>query len=406
MEELIRDRIHEALELEPTPPSLRSRVMDSLPVAERRGTGQPPRLSVQWAAGAVATLLAIAIIAGFLLSRGLTPVLPVRHNPAPPVGLVSPEGVVVGPDGSVYLSDFLGDRVFRIRPNGSVVVYAGGGSGGDGPATRASLFHPAGLALDGNGNLYIADTPGGTIRKVDVHGNLSTVPVDSGWATFSAPTGLAVDSSGVLWVSNMYGAVGTVSGPGVANDGASLPPPHWVPGYITFDTAGNLYVADRAPGTGNNPLYTTASGGGCRIVRMSPDRRLSVIAGTGVCGFSGDGGPAKTAQINDPNGIAFDSAGNLYFADANNHRIRRIDTAGIITTVAGTGAQGFNDGPAEASQLQFPFGMAISPNGLLYFADMTCQCWLPTSPGRLRTLNLATGMVTTVMTGQTPIAAT
>ena len=212
--------------------------------------------------------------------------------------------------------------------------------------------------------------------------------------------GLAVDASGSLWVSMLYGGVGLA---GVPIEGSSLPPPAWVPGYIAFAPDGNLYISDRAPGQTRGLLYINPPGGGCRIVRMSPDGKLSVVAGNGVCGFSGDGGPATAAQLNDPNGIAIDAAGNLYFADTNNHRIRRIDRNGTITTVAGTGQQGYADGPAGDAQLEFVFGMAMSASGLLYFADATCSCGAPAAPGRVRAFNLSTGVITTVMTGQTPI---
>ena len=404
MEELIRDRIHEALEVEPTPVHLRTHVMASLPVANTRQAAPSLQLSGQWAAGLVAVFLALAIIAGLLLVRGAY-LVPAGHQPPPPVGLISPEGIAVGPDGSVYVSDFLGDRVFRRRPDGTVVLYAGGGSDSDGPATKASLFHPVGLALDHGGNLYVADPPGGTIRKIDTHGNLSTVTDLTGRPIFdyAGPSGLAVDGSGGLWVSELFGVVSPAGMQWAGVDGSSLPQPAWVPGYIAFDAAGDLFISDSAPGPTGNILYSNPPGGGCRIIRMSAARKLSIIAGTGVCGFSGDDGPATAAQINDPNGIAFDASGNLYFADANNHRIRRIDRNGVITTVAGTGVQGYNDGPAERAQLQFPFGMGMSSSGLLYFADMTCECWSPTAPGRVRALNLATGTVITVMDGRTPI---
>jgi len=175
---------------------------------------------------------------------------------------------------------------------------------------------------------------------------------------------------------------------------------------MAFDSAGNLYISDRSPGATDNPTYTeNPIGGGCRIVRVSPDTKMSVIAGTGVCGYSGDGGPAVAAQLDDPGGIAFDSAGNLYFSDSNNHRIRRIDRNGIITTVAGTGVAGYggDGGPANAAQLEYPFGMGIAPSGLLYFSDASCSCWNPITRGKVRVVNLSTGKITTVMDGHTPV---
>jgi sugar lactone lactonase YvrE len=128
---------------------------------------------------------------------------------------------------------------------------------------------------------------------------------------------------------------------------------------------------------------------------------ITVIAGTGSCGFSGDGGPAKSAQLNDPNGIVFDGAGNLYFADWNNHRIRRIDRNGIITTVAGTGVAGYSGdgGQAARAQLAYPYGMGITSGGLIYISDASCACMDPTTPGRVRILRLSDGTISTAPTG-------
>lgn len=410
MEELIRDQIHSALEVEPTPVHLRAHVMASLPEANRRSAGPSLQLSSQWAAGLVAAFLALAIIAGLLYARGLLPFVPVRPPIVPPVGLISPEGVAVAPDRSVYVSDFLGDRVFKLLPDGKVVVVAGGGVNGDGPATMAWLNHPAGVALDAAGNLYIADLTGGTIRRVDGHGILSTL-VDAGNPFHQyGLVGVAVDGAGAVWVSETNG--GSVRRIDAARsystlDTSQLPPPAWLPGYMAFDSAGNLYVSDGAAVSTDSTIFQTPTGGGCRIVRFSPDGKLSVIAGTGVCGYSGDGGPAVSAQLNDPNGIAFDAVGNLYFSDANNHRLRRIDKNGIITTVAGIGVAGYSGdrGPAAAAQLAFPFGMGITSAGLLYFSDMTCQCWSASAPGRVRVIDLSTGKITTVMDGRTPIVS-
>ncbi len=410
MEELIRDQIHSALEVEPPPAHLRAHVMASLPAANSRGAAPSLRLSGQWAASLVAVFLALAIITGLLYVRGLLPFVPARPPIVPPVGLISPEGVAVAPDGSVFVSDFLGDRVFRMWPNGKVVLYAGGGSAGDGPATMAWLNHPVGLALDAAGGLYIADMTGGTIRHVDRRGIITTLLDGGRLLHVSGLAGVAVDASGGVWVSEFY-AHGSVRRIDpfrmyLSIDASSLPPPAWLPGYLAFDSAGNLYVADRAPAVSDNPIYAQVPvGGGCRIVRVTPDSKLSVIAGTGVCGYSGDGGPAASAQLNDPGGIAFDSTGNLYFSDSNNHRIRRIDRNGVITTVAGTGVAGYGGdrGPAEAAQLEYPYGMGMTSSGLLYFSDASCSCWSPSIPGRVRVFDLTTGTIRTAMDARTPI---
>lgn len=399
MDDLIRVRIQEALAVQP-PLGLRARVIAAVPLDSRRSIRSRPR-STWWghrATGFAAVLLTMALIVGLLYTRthqGLDN--PGNNGPgSSTVRLVSPEGIAVAPDGTVYVSDYLGERVFKLSPDGSLVAVAGGGLAGDGPALKASLFHPAGLAVDTSGNLYIADNLGGTVRRVDRQGNITTI------VRTSTPLGLAFDSGGGLFVSGYYGDLQRIDigGTSAAVDVSSVPPPVVAPAYLATDAAGDLYIGDRAPaGPGwdlnANPI------GGCRIVRVNTDRSVSVVAGTGVCGFSGDGGPATSAQLNDPNGIVFDSAGNMYVGDASNHRIRRIDKNGVITTVAGTGTVGHagDGGPAIRAQLAFPFGMGLASGNLLYFSDSSCACTNPLVPGRVRVMNLADGKITTVAGG-------
>lgn len=398
MEELIRGRMHEALDVEP-PTGLRSRVIAAVPMSGRRQRWLPrPRFgwAGQWAAGVTAMLLATAVIAGLIYSRtGLSSPSPKGAAHGAQATLISPEAIAVASDGSVYVSDFVGDRVFRVAANGALVAVAGGGSAGDGPATKAFLNHPSGLALDRDGNLYIADSQGTAVRRIDRHGNLSTV-----LSRVPAPFGLALDSSGRLYVSTFYGDIRRIDAGGSTTylDTSSVRPPAWLPGYMAFDAAGNLYISDAAPNA-TGDLMLRNPNGGCRIFRATPEKSLTVVAGTGICGFSGDGGPATSAELNDPGGIAFDSAGNLYFADTNNHRIRRIDRNGMISTVAGTGILGYrgDGGPATQAQLAYPFGIAIGPGDQLYVSDASCYCFAPTSPGQVRLIRLSEGIITTLV---------
>lgn len=415
MDEMIRDRMHEALEVEPPPFGLRARVIASIPMDER-SSRRPSRRSFQWAPGLVAILLAIAVIAGLIYVRGA--VISQSHNARPRVAptarLVTPNGVVVASDGTVYLSDFASGYVFRLTSTGSLVIVAGrsqaalisqGSAGDNGPASGAYLFGPTGMAVDRYGNLFVADFVGERVRRIDRHGVITTVagtgradmpsPNFSGdggpatAATLSGPAALAFDRAGALYVADSgnhrvrrIDANGTITSLDVSSWSRSNV---WHPDGLAFDKDGNLNVADAS---------------GCQIVRISPGGVASLVAGTGMCGYGGDGGPAALAQMYGPGGIAFDPAGNLYIADTDNHRVRRVDSGGIMTTVAGTGTAGNtgDSGPATLAETGYPNDVAISQSGALYIAEGYCPCpAAPTAtPGRLRMVQLSTGTITTV----------
>jgi sugar lactone lactonase YvrE len=375
------------------------------------------------------TVLALGLALATIASIGFVQIWAVQHHVAAPkvVPTVVPqhtfkaaEGIAVGADGSVYISDYSGQRVFRLQTNGRLAIFAGTGDfaeGGDGgPATKASLRAPTGIAVDRGGNLYVADFWGNRVRRIDSKGIIiaiaGSVPTGDNWtysnpgpggsfsgdggpataAGFSGPRGRAVDRTGALYVADSYnGRVRRISPDGTVTslDAPSLPPPAWFPRYLAFDAAGNLYVADGAPSVAAGRLISEGVSGGCRIVRVSPAGVTTVVAGTGTCGFSGDGGPAAAAQLDNPNGVAFDSAGNLYVADSNNQRIRRIDRRGNISTVAGTGTPGFSGdgGPGINAKLYDPFGIGIAPGDKLYIAEGAGR--------RVRLLHLSSGIITT-----------
>ena len=370
------------------------------------------------------TVLAVGLALATIASIGLVQIWAIQHRVAAPKivptivaphTFKAPEGIVVGADGSVYVSDYAGQRVFRLQKNGSLSVVAGTGvfaEGGDGgPAKKADLQAPTGMAFNRSGSLYVADVWGDRVRRIDPNGIITTIagsgPTtqnrsysnpdsnegfsgDGGPATaarFYGPLGLAFDSHGTLYVADSFnGRVRPISPDGTVTslDASSLPAPMWLPRYLAFDASDNLYVADGAP----NALMANLIGG-CRIVRVSPAGVITVVAGTGKCGFSGDGGPAAAAQLNNPNGLAFDSAGNLYVADSNNERIRRIDRSGNISTVAGTGTPGFSGdgGPGIKAKLYDPFGIGIAPGDKLYIAEGGGR--------RVRVLQLSSGIMTT-----------
>jgi sugar lactone lactonase YvrE len=379
----------------------------------------------RWRRPQAALALGLALVT--IASVGFVQIWAVQHRVAAPKVLptVVPqhtfkalEGIAIGADGSVYVSDYSGQRVYRLQKSGRLAIVAGTGvfaEGGDGgPATNASFQAPSGMAFDPSGNLYVADYWADRVRRIDSKGVITTIagsgPTtvnrfgypdpngsfagDGGPATtarFFGPLGLAFDNSGALYVADSFnGRVRRINLDGTVTslDATSLPAPAWFPRYLAFDAAGNLYVADGAPSASVGRLVTEGLIGGCRVVRVNPAGVTTVVAGTGTCGFSGDGGPAVAAQFDNPNGLAFDSAGNLYVADSNNQRIRRIDRAGKISTVAGTGTPGFSGdgGPATKAQLYNPFGIGIAGDKL-YIAEGGGR--------RLRVLQISSGIIAT-----------
>ena len=281
--------------------------------------------------------------------------------------------------GNLYIAD-TGNNCIREVSSGMIATVAGdeafGFSGDGGPATSASLYSPGGVAVDSGGNLYIADTYNERIRKV-LGGTITTIAGngeyrfsgDGGPATSASlnePTALAVDSTGNVYIADYFnnrirkvsnGTIATVAGDGsqgfssdgVPATGASL----YYPAGVAVDSAGNLYIAD----TSNNRIRKVSNG------------TITTVAGNGLGYFAGDGGPAISASLDHPNGVAIDSTGSLYIADS---VVRKV-SKGTITTVAGDGSFGFSGdgGLAASASLSFPEGVAIDSAGNLYIADVT-----------------------------------
>jgi len=310
-----------------------------------------------------------------------------------------PCGLAIDPTGGIYIADTDNARIRRLSPSGMISTVAGDGVPGDsgdgGSALNASLSDVAGVALDAAGNFYFGDASNRRIRKVTPAGIISTVAGtgtqgfsgDGGPATnatLDRPTFVVVDPAGNLYFADssnqrirrvdINGTITTIAGNGMAGfsgDGglagnASL----MFPLGLAMDRTGNLYVADA-----NNH----------RIRRIDLSGIITTVAGNGVEGFSGDLGPATSASLNYPEDVAFDGAGNLFIADSGNNRIRKVDPAGVISTIAGTVLNGFSGdgGPSVEAVLNFPWALATDAAGDVYIADRVNNRIRKISPGRI-----------------------
>lgn len=311
-------------------------------------------------------------------------------------GLWWPSSIAFDASGNMYISDFYNNRVRKVSTSGIITTVAGNGfisyyplhtggySGDGGPATSAELNHPTSVAVDGSGNLYIADQGNGRIRKVSTAGIITTFAGtgtggalgDGGSATSAniSPTAICFDGANNMYIAdqsnsrirkiNTSGIISTVAGNGVtgfSGDGfAATAAQLYYPQGVAVDASGNIYIDD----VSNN-----------RIRKVNTAGIISTIAGVGTTGFSGDGGPAILAQLflgTVSPGIAVDAAGNVYFSDGANYRIRKINTGGVISTIAGTGVPGYSgDGSvAISAQMKETQGIALNATGNLYIADM------------------------------------
>jgi sugar lactone lactonase YvrE len=279
-------------------------------------------------------------------------------------------GITWDSTGNLYMADQGNNRVRQISVNGTIDTFAGtgfSGSTGNGGLATAAEITPLGVASFG-GNLFIAD--GGSVRRVDSLG------IIIGWAEqLPGASGITADAQGNLYVASFaYCVIWKISpqafttivagtafqcgynGDGILATDAELS----FPTGVTVDSVGNLYIADE----GNN-----------RIRRVDPGGLISTIAGTGVCGFSGDGGPANSAMLCVPTSVSMDvNRNNLYVADSRNYRVRKITHAGKISTFAGTGLGGYNGDRLPALQTNmWPTAVAVSPSGAVYVFDDASQ---------------------------------
>jgi uncharacterized protein (TIGR03437 family) len=302
--------------------------------------------------------------------------------------------ISVDSNGNIYFADSNNQRIRRIDTSGAITTVAGSGVapaanslcqgtspvGDGGSATDAHLFNPSDAIVDPHGNLIVADQQNNRIRQVNSAGNITTI-VGSGLHNFYSPgipatsspmdwpSSLAIDGAGLIYFAELHGnrvgrleangTLNTMAGtgfPGFNGDGkAANTATLTKPAGIAIDPSGNLLIAD----TGNHRVRKVSGG------------IVTTIAGNGQQAFCGDSGPANQACLDTPMDVKADAFGNIYIADTGNHRIRRIDASGTISTVAGTGQAGRGpDGvAATSSALNFPSAVALDSNNDLYIVD-------------------------------------
>ena len=266
-------------------------------------------------------------------------------GPATNTNLGEPIGLAIDAAGNLFIADYGNNRVRKVNSAGIIYATAGNGlpaeTGDGGPATAAEVGGSIGVAFDSMGNLYIAADDSNRIRKVDTAGIITTI-------------------AGYGRVYGGDGGPATAAGIGTPDD-------------VVADGRGNIYFTE-----GNKN----------KIRKIDITGTISTFAGTGVAGYSGDNIAATAAQLNIPTALAVDDTGNVYICDYENSRVRKIDTFGIITTIAGTATIGYtgDGGPAIAAELYDPSGVATDHAGNIYIAD---------NGNRIRKINTA-GIITTI----------
>jgi uncharacterized protein (TIGR03437 family) len=302
--------------------------------------------------------------------------------------------IAVDPTGNLYIADGNNHRIRRVGAAGVISTVVGSGErpeingrceptspvGDNGPATAARLYNPAGIAIAPNGDLVIADQQNNRIRRVGTNGNVSTIVGNGMHNVYAAnnpatsspmdwPSAVVVDANGAIYFaevhSNRIARVGS--------DGAI----RTIAGDLPGTNADNI-PATRAQLRKPTGIALDAAGnlyiadqGNHRIRKVGTDGIITTVAGTGQPGDSPDGMPATQSRLNTPMDVKVDTAGQIYIADTLNHRVKRVGTDGTLTTIAGDGVpgRGADNVPATSSSLRNPAGLAIAPNGDVYIAD-------------------------------------
>jgi sugar lactone lactonase YvrE len=349
------------------------------------------------------------------------------NQPATNASLGGPQGVAADSSGNFYIADVGNQRIRKVDLNGIITTIAGNGSAGfsgdGGQATAAEIWNPSQLGFDAGGNLYFVDQGNGRIRKIDTSGIITTVAgagfggsaipangVPALSARFNQPFyGVAVAPDGTIFIADTNGShvwevdssgpgqglLHSVAGNGTLGESGDGGPADLAQTFqadnVAFDSEGNYYIADWVMSV---------------IRKVTPDGTITTVAGllggtqyTGYRGYNGDEIPATQALLHSPAGMAIDAAGNLYIADSFNNRIRKIDTDGIIHTVAGNGIEGYSgdSGPATQAELDTPNGVAVDQQGNIYIADTGQSSINPSTLGGNRIRKVAPdGTITTI----------
>jgi len=332
--------------------------------------------------------------------------------------LQSPSAVVYF-NGYVYILEAAGSRVRQIDGSGVITTIAGTGASGyagDGAAANTANFSfPEGMAIDSSGNFYVADTTNYVVREFQLGGGILTIagtPNVTGYtgdggpstsATLVLPRAVAADAKGNVYIADANairivtgisngtgGTINTFAGSANAGYGGDGGPASLAtfnnPQALAIDASGNIYVAD----TFN-----------FRIRKIATNGIVTTVAGKGSSGYSGDGGPATSAQLLAPTGVAVDALGNLYISDVN--RIRMVSTSGVITTIAGNGTAGYlgDGGVATNSELNTSYGIGVDPSGNLYVADTGNNAVREEEPGALSVItNAASNLAGPIAPGE------
>ena len=318
------------------------------------------------------------------VAGGGTETIGVEGLAADQVRLFEPFDVEVDSDGNVFIAEFTPGAIRQVTPDGRIYTVAGG------PNATATIGQPKGIEFDAEGNLYIVDTPGGRVRRLSPDGQLRTVAGSGGyngdgrqavWSLIARPNGLAFDALGRLYIAdafnnrirrvNLDGTIETVAGDGEigfrGDGGPALAASLSGPKGVAVGTDRTVYISD----TGNH-----------RVRKVTQDGYIDSIAGGGSDYFTDSPIPALEVGITGPTGLAVLSDGTVYVTDTGNHRVRRINPDGMISTAAGSGEPGFDGdgGSATAAKLLNPTSVTVGDDGALIICDQSAHVVRRVSP--------------------------